>query len=75
MASLHRLGQSPIGIKMRLNQMIFSKEDLELIELMEKNKDQFKDLEESIMMNDSIIGSRLKKFAANNRESDGLLNF
>ena len=55
--------------------MIFSKEDLELIELMEKNKDQFKDLEESIMMNDSIIGSRLKKFAANNRESDGLLNF
>ena len=55
--------------------MIFSKEDLELIGLMESNQDQFKDLEESIMMNDSMIGGPNMKRLPAPKPNDGLLNF
>lgn len=57
--------------------MIFSKDDLDLIDLMEKNQEQFKDLEESIMMNDSMIGGpNMRKFPAQVKKgNDGLLNF
>lgn len=52
-AELHKLGTTPAGKELRILPHLFSEEEIQMLENV--GQEQIRDLEQSIMMNDSIM--------------------